>query len=1113
MGAEDDFPGRRDLGHGRGGERNAHAHLPIKPGAEPSLLGHGRDGACGRPKVPAFSVLLIVAALVLTGVLCLPLIKVQYLPQVPGREISVSFSWPGASALVVEQKVTSRLEAALGVLPGCEEVSSVSGDGYGLVNLRFGKMDDMAALRFEMASIIRNLQEDLPQGVSYPELSLSVSGKQESASLVYVLQSDYPARSIAAYAQEHILPEMARLEGVRQLGLSGWNPEEWVVCFEPGKLASAGISVAELEQAVRDYFRQDLVGMTSIFQRNAPQGIDSQEKSSPERRQRFSVRLNASDGAAWNRIPVAKKGGRIYYLSDVAEVRKQEKQAEEYFRINGLNTLTLSVFVDASGNLLEVADRVKEEMERVAQSLPSGISSVLIYDASAYVAQELDKIYFRTLLCVVFLLAFVYAVSRSWRYLLVIALSLIANLFVSVILYKVFDIGIHIYSLAGITVSLSIIIDTAIVMADHYSYHHDRKVAFPIFGAIATTLGALISIWVLPERQRLDLADFAAVIGINLSVSFFVALYFVPALLDKYPLPVSVWKRSLRQRRRLVRFNHAYAGFIRWGSRHRWLFLLVLIWGFGIPFFLLPEQIEDDSSKAAEAYNRVMESPWVGRNQVWLEKLTGGSSYLFYNSVRYASLFRNPDRPSLSILARMPENCTLEQMDEVLRQVERMLATYPQIESFQTRFQSVDDARIQVFFKPEFERTDFPSRLKQDVVAFVHGMGAAGWMVDGVDNKPYVNIASRVAYANSIKLTGYDYTRLLSYAEVLLDSLAKEKKVASAGIADGMRLPKDEYHVRYDKERLAAAGLSELDYYRLLDEQLYQQECGPVLVEGAWTPMRIESAERERFDLWHALHAPVGSGGIWSKFSASGTIEKRASGIPVRRSNQSYELNVGFDYMGSPEACSRFSKQLISMMNREVLPMGFKAEKPSGLEEEGSGQRIGILFLVVLVIYWVCAVLFDSLRKPLVIVLLIPCSFIGVFLLFGLTDFAFDQGGFAAMVLLSGIVVNAGIYLVCEEKAWANRSWKRGAALYLKAFHHKIVPILLTILSTVLGLLPFLYDGPDEVFWFSFAMAVIGGIVFSLLALFVYLPVFLVPAKRVGNAGVGGAVGDKKHWG
>ena len=453
-------------------------------------------------------------------------------------------------------------------------------------------------------------------------------------------------------------------------------------------------------------------------------------------------------------------------------------------------------------------------------------------------------------------------------------------------------------------------------------------------------MGALISIWVLPERQRLDLADFAAVIGINLSVSFFVALYFVPALLDKYPLPVSVWKRSLRQRRRLVRFNHAYAGFIRWGSRHRWLFLLVLIWGFGIPFFLLPEQIEDDSSKAAEAYNRVMESPWVGRNQVWLEKLTGGSSYLFYNSVRYASLFRNPDRPSLSILARMPENCTLEQMDEVLRQVERMLATYPQIESFQTRFQSVDDARIQVFFKPEFERTDFPSRLKQDVVAFVHGMGAAGWMVDGVDNKPYVNIASRVAYANSIKLTGYDYTRLLSYAEVLLDSLAKEKKVASAGIADGMRLPKDEYHVRYDKERLAAAGLSELDYYRLLDEQLYQQECGPVLVEGAWTPMRIESAERERFDLWHALHAPVGSGGIWSKFSASGTIEKRASGIPVRRSNQSYELNVGFDYMGSPEACSRFSKQLISMMNRGLAYglQGGEAIRPGGRGERPANR-------------------------------------------------------------------------------------------------------------------------------------------------------------------------------
>lgn len=106
-----------------------------------------------------------------------------------------------------------------------------------------------------------------------------------------------------------------------------------------------------------------------------------------------------------------------------------------------------------------------------------------------------------------------------------------------------------------------------------------------------------------------------------------------------------------------------------------------------------------------------------------------------------------------------------------------------------------------------------------------------------------------------------------------------------------------------------------------------------------------------------------------------------------------------------------------------------------------------------------CAVIFESLRKPVVIILMIPVSFIGVFLTFGWSDFVFDQGGFAAFVLLCGIVVNAGIYLINEQNNWADVSHQHGIRLYLKAYNHKIIPIMLTILSTVLGLVPFLYDG------------------------------------------------------
>lgn len=129
---------------------------------------------------------------------------------------------------------------------------------------------------------------------------------------------------------------------------------------------------------------------------------------------------------------------------------------------------------------------------------------------------------------------------------------------------------------------------------------------------------------------------------------------------------------------------------------------------------------------------------------------------------------------------------------------------------------------------------------------------------------------------------------------------------------------------------------------------------------------------------------------------------------------------------------------------------------------------------------------FESLLLPLAIIGLIPVSFIGCFLIFAATGTAFDQGGFASLVMLAGLVVNAGIYIVQEWRLQAP-----GRQSFVKAYNHKIVPTLLTILSTALGLVPFLLDGPDEVFWYAFALGAIGGLLFSLIALVFFLPVWM----------------------
>lgn len=127
---------------------------------------------------------------------------------------------------------------------------------------------------------------------------------------------------------------------------------------------------------------------------------------------------------------------------------------------------------------------------------------------------------------------------------------------------------------------------------------------------------------------------------------------------------------------------------------------------------------------------------------------------------------------------------------------------------------------------------------------------------------------------------------------------------------------------------------------------------------------------------------------------------------------------------------------------------------------------------------------------PFVILSLIPISFIGVFLTFYFFDINFDQGGYASFILLAGITVNSSLYIINEYNN--QPQGKNNVSNYLKAFNHKIIPILLTISSTILGLVPFLIGGQNEAFWFAFAAGSIGGLIFSLIGVFIFLPVFFL---------------------
>ena len=179
--------------------------------------------------------------------------------------------------------------------------------------------------------------------------------------------------------------------------------------------------------------------------------------------------------------------------------------------------------------------------------------------------------------------------------------------------------------------------------------------------------------------------------------------------------------------------------------------------------------------------------------------------------------------------------------------------------------------------------------------------------------------------------------------------------------------------------------------------------------------------------------------------------------------------------------------------------MGYTVEKDDGMfwswNDEDSSQY-ALLLLVISIIFFISAILFNSLSQPLAIIFVIPISYIGVFLTFYLYGLNFDQGGFASFILLCGITVNASIYILNEYNSIRRLNHKISPLkAYTKAWNHKVIPIFLTVVSTILGFIPFMIGETKEAFWFPLAAGTIGGLVMSVIGIFVYLPVFVLNKK------------------
>ncbi len=230
-----------------------------------------------------------------------------------------------------------------------------------------------------------------------------------------------------------------------------------------------------------------------------------------------------------------------------------------------------------------------------------------------------------------------------------------------------------------------------------------------------------------------------------------------------------------------------------------------------------------------------------------------------------------------------------------------------------------------------------------------------------------------------------------------------------------------------------------------------------------------------------------------ARLNQFGKLELERTANSIQKEDRQYIRVVGFDYFGSPHFGDKYLKTVLEEMTPR-MPVGYSAKKLDfSWDFEKTKRQYSLLLVLIVGIYFICAILFESLVQPLIIIATIPLSFVGLFLTFSLFDFYFDQGGYAAFILLGGLVVNASIFIVNDYNNLSEVTEKERILLAIKS---KATPIFLTVISTICGLIPFLIGGQAEVFWFSLSVGTIGGLLFSMLAVFIFLPVAMM---KCGN--------------
>ena len=1012
---------------------------------------------------PIFSAVISIL-IVIVGIIGLTMLPIDQYPQITPPVVKIGASYPGASALTVSQAIATPIEQELNGTPGMlymESNSTNTGGFSATVTFDINTDPDLAAV--EIQNRIKLAESRLPAEVV--QNGISVEKQAPSQLLTICLTSSDPKFDeiyLSNFATLNVLDLLRRIPGVGRVSNIGSRYYAMQIWVQPDKMANFGLTVADLQAALKDQNRESAAG---VLGQQPMKGLDITIPISTQGR--------LSTVSQFEEIVVrANPDGSIIRLRDVARISLEASSYSTESGINGGNAAVLGIYMLPGANAMEVAGKVKEAMKEISANFPEGLSYEIPFDMTTYISESIHEVYKTLFEALILVIIVVYLSLQSWRATLIPLVAVPISLIGTFGFMLIFGFSLNMLTLLGLVLAIGIVVDDAIVVVENVErimdeenlspYEATKKAMEGLVGAIIATSLVLAAVFVpvsfLPGITGQLYRQFTITIVVSVLLSTVVALTLSPVMCSL------ILKKEDPNKRKNVVFRRI----------NEWL-------GLGTnKYVLLIKRILGNPRRVLSTFGVVL------------------IAILLLHRIIPTSFLPTEDQGYFRVELELPEGATLERSRIVSAKAVEYLMSLPSVDYVQSVVGSsprvgTSQARtdLTVILKPWEKRGEqtidaIMAQVKKELSTYpeckvylstppvIPGLGSSG------------------GFEMQLEARGDATFEQLAAATDTLMYYAQQRKELS-GLSSSLQAEIPQLYFDVDRDKVKFAGVPMADVFSTM-----KAYTGSVYVNDFNMFNRIyrvyiqaEANYREHKDNIN-LFFVRGNDNAMIPLTSLGTTRYTTGPGSIKRFNM---FNSTVIRGAAAEGYSSGQvMQVIEEIARKHLPENIGVEW-SGLsyqEKQAGGKTAMVLALVFLFVFLFLSALYESWTVPIAVLLSLPVAALGAYIgvwACGLENDVYFQIG---LVMLVGLAAKNAILIV----EFAKEQVDRGVDVVQAALHAsqlRFRPILMTSLAFILGMLPMVIaSGPSSASRQAIGTGVFFGMIVAVTVGIRLVPFFFV---------------------